>query len=155
MFYKPFPTYTPPSEGKTFECLRGDNHFEIYLCARNAGSHSRVSVSWESPRHPALEKFGRGILERILADLPDDPLQATRRTQTSHRIASWSITFVPAAHALDLAAKIFPQMIELWNAWCRAVEANPGDIDMHITSITRNLLSPLPEWLKPPVNTAN
>lgn len=155
MFYKPFPDYTHPSEGKTFERLRGDNHLEIFLFVRNAGAHSRVSVSWNSPLHPEIEQFGREIVEGALASLPDDPIKISRKTEIIRGVAHWSITFIPADHALDLAAKIFPQMIELWNAWCRAAEANPGNIDMHITAITRNLLSPLPDWLSPPVNATN
>lgn len=150
MFDQQFPTYAPPPQGQSYEYLRGDNHLEIYLCVRNAGNRSSVSISWDSPRHPEIEHFGRAVIQDILNSLPDDPIKASRKTTIGRSIASWSISFVPADHALDLAGKIFPTMIELWSGWCRAVAENPYDLDMSVLSILRNQPVDLPVWLRTP-----
>lgn len=156
MFEQPFAPYVPPSKGQTYECLHGDNHLEIYLCVRNAGARSYVSISWDSPRHPEIEEFGRAVVEGALASLPDDPIRISRKTTISRSIASWSIFFVPAEHALDLAERIFPTFKDLWNGWCRAKAANPHNLDMPVLSIVKQHPTELPEWFRPvktPVNT--
>jgi len=148
MFDQPFTPYTPPANGQTYKCMRGDNHLEIYLCVTNAGSRSSVSVSWISPRHPEIEQFGGSVVRDVLNSLPDEPIRISRKTTITYGVNHWSIVFIPADHALNLAGKIFPAMIKLWTGWCRAVEANPDNLDMNVLSIVIKQPAELPAWLK-------
>jgi hypothetical protein len=127
--------------------LHSDAHLEIYLSIRNAGSNSYIHVSWLSPLHPKIEEFGRKQVEAVLRSLPDDPIRASRKTTISYSSSSWSVMFIPAGHALGLAEKIFPVMIELWEAWSKAVESHPDPLNILVDSVTRGV--PYPDWLSP------
>ena len=119
------------------------------MCIRNAGIRSRVSISWNSERQPDVERYGRSVVEEAVASLPDDPIRASRSTTITYGANNWSISNVPAFHALDLANRIFPKMMELWNAWCEARTGQPDSVNFTATVVRKRPVD-LPAWLRTP-----